>query len=263
MSWAKSLSERYSADAMVYRDRWAPLLLPHGLSLIDGLPLSAAARVLDVGAGCGSLAPHIRQRAPSALVVAIDIAPGMLALVRRDAARAAMDAAHLGLARSSVDVAVLAFMLFHTADPLAALREARRVLRDGGCVGTATWEGDPDFPAQRAWVEELDRHAASGEQAPVMSNHEPVSSEEKVRGLLENAGFGSCRTSVREFGHTFGLEEFLEIRTRMGWSRRRFDSMEPERRQRFLEDARRRLERMTPADLTDRTRVILATAVAS
>lgn len=39
-TWVQSVSERYSADARVYRELWAPLLLPHGQELLDALPLA-------------------------------------------------------------------------------------------------------------------------------------------------------------------------------------------------------------------------------
>ena len=70
--WGQIVSERYSSDAVVYRDLWAPLLLSHGQELLASLPLPSAGRIVDVGSGCGALLPGIRSRAPEALVIAID-----------------------------------------------------------------------------------------------------------------------------------------------------------------------------------------------
>jgi len=260
---AQRVSERYSSDAKVYRDLWAPLLLPHGQELLASLPLSTATRVLDVGTGCGTLLAEIQTRAPSALVVGIDRAPGMLALAPVEVPRVVMDAAHLGLAAASIDVAVLAFILFHTADPQRVLIEVRRVLRSGGAIGTTTWDGDPRFPAQRAWIEELDSHGAvAAEDVAMMSNHEPVNSPVRMRSLLDRAGFESVRTWAPRFGHAYSLDEFITVRTRLGWSKRRFESLDPEAREVLLQDARRRLERMSPGDFVDDADIIFATAVA-
>jgi hypothetical protein len=96
-----------------------------------------------------------------------------------------------------------------------------------------------------------------------MSNHEPVSTAERVRALLEESGFQSVRTWVRRFGHAYTLDEFLEVRTRLGWSRRRFESLAPETRGAFLRAARRRLEAMRGRDFVDDTKVIFATARAA
>ena len=262
MDWTQSVSERYSSDAKEYREHWAPLLLPHGQELLASLPLTTATRVVDVGTGCGTLLADIRSRAPLALVVGIDRASGMLALAPSEVPRAAMDAARLGLRDASVDVAVLAFILFHTADPQKVLIEARRALRSGGAIGTTTWDGDPRFPAQHAWIQELDAHGSAAADAAIMSNHEPLNSPSRMRTLLERAGFGSVRTWVRRFGHAYTLDEFITVRTKLGWSKRRFESLDLETRGRFLENARRRLEKMAPRDFLDDTEIIFATATA-
>jgi ubiquinone/menaquinone biosynthesis C-methylase UbiE len=259
---AKVVSERYSSDALAYRDLWAPLLLPHGLELLASLPLSSTSRIIDVGSGCGALLPGIRSQAPEALVMAIDRAPGMLALAPVEVPRTVMDAARLGLASASIDAAVLAFLLFHTGDPQEVLIEARRVLRPGGVIGTTTWDGDPRFPAQRAWIEELDACAAAPAAPQMMSNHDPVSTPERMRGLLQRAGFGSIRTWSHPFGHAYTLEEFMTVRTKLGWSKRRVDSLPPEAREAFLCRARLRLEKMGPRDFVDDAEIIFTTGVA-
>ena len=258
----QTVSERYSTDALVYRDLWAPLLRPHGQELLASLPLSTASRIVDVGSGCGSLLPDIRSRAPGAFAIAIDRAPGMLAAVSAEISRAMMDAAQLGLASASMDVAIFAFVLFHTTDPQEVLIESRRILRSGGTVGTTTWDGDPRFPAQRAWLEELDSCGATSAPPQMMSNHDPVATPERMHDLLRRAGFRSINTWKHPFGHPYSLEEFIAVRTRLGWSKRRVDSLAPDSRTSFLRRARLRLEKMDRSDFVDDAEIVFATAVA-
>ncbi|TNF26938.1 MAG: methyltransferase domain-containing protein [Deltaproteobacteria bacterium] len=94
--------------------------------------------VADLGCGTGEtvarLAPVVRR------VIGIDQEAAML-----DAARARVatrdnvellegDLAALPLPAESVDAALLLLVLHHIADPIAALAEARRILRPGGVV---------------------------------------------------------------------------------------------------------------------------------
>jgi SAM-dependent methyltransferase len=260
-SWGKVVSDTYSAEATSYRDLWAPLLLPHGERLLEALALGGAERVLDLGCGCGALFPALQRHAPSAMVVGVDRAAGMIALAPREFPRVVMDGTGLGLASGSFDAVVTVFVLFHTPDPLQVLDEVRRVLKRGGAVGTTTWGGNPDFPAQRIWLEELDAVGAAADPV-TMTDHEPVRTEARVRNLLEAGGFGGVRTWTRPFGHAFTVDQFLELRTKHGWNARRFATLGPEAQRDLLDRIRRRLHVMGASGFVEDTPVIFATAAA-
>jgi len=257
------ISARYDADAAAYERLWAPILRPFGRALLEALPLAGARRILDLGAGTGTLLPLIRAMAPEATVIAADGSRGMLMRAPAAFPRMVGDACRLGLATESMDVAILAFMLFHLPDPPRALAEARRVLRPGGAIGTITWDGPPTFAAHLAWNQELDAHGAT--PAPTdgdPTDHRPVDSEAKVAGLLAGAGFARIRTWSVPFAHRFGREELLEKLTSMGTSALRLASLPPKERDSFLASARPRLHAMTGEDLVDRATLIHATATA-
>jgi ubiquinone/menaquinone biosynthesis C-methylase UbiE len=183
----------------------------------------------------------------------------MLARAPGSFPRTVSDLIHLGFAPATFDIVVMAFVLFHLQDPLQALCEARRVLRPGGALGTITWDGEPRFPAQSAWVEELDSHGAAASD-PSFVNYEPVGSPAKMRGLLEAAGFDVVRAWSAPFDHEYRREEFIAIRTTRGMSRRRFESLDEERRSSFLRRVRERLSTMRRSDFVDRSTLIYTTA---
>lgn len=90
---------------------------------------SAGARtVLDVGGGNGKLARLLPGLGVRCLL--IDLSPAMLALAPRPAARA--DGSFLPVADESVDAVAALYTLYHYADPVRPITEARRVLRPGG-----------------------------------------------------------------------------------------------------------------------------------
>lgn len=99
-------------------------------SLVEG------EKILEVGVGTGKNMPFYPERAQ---VTAIDLSPRMLerAVKRADglgctADFCEMDVQQLGYPDGSFDAAVSTFVFCSVPDPIAGLREIRRVLRPGG-----------------------------------------------------------------------------------------------------------------------------------
>src|SRR5262249_40396135 len=126
-------------------------------------------------------------------------------------------------------------------------------------IGTITWDGDPRFLAETIWTQELDAHGAALD--PGFTNHEPVGSPDRMTRMLQEAGFESARSWMTPFDHPYGMEELIAIRTTRGHSRRRFESLAPPAREKFLLRARARLSALGPDAFVDRCRIVYPTAV--
>jgi SAM-dependent methyltransferase len=255
----RETARRYSEDAEAYREHWAPLLRSLGAQLLDGMPLAGARHVLDLGAGVGFLLPEIRARAPRAVVVGADRAPGMIALAPPEFPRLVADASRLGLADGAFDAVSMAFMLFHLPNHAAGLAEVHRVLRPGGALGVATWGEGESFEAFDVWIEELDRYGAEADN-PVPANHELMDTEQKLAGLLADAGFEVERTATIQVEERTDLEMFVARRLRLGHPKRRLDALDAETRAACIAGARQRLERLDPEAFVDRTPAVMAWA---
>ena len=61
---------------------WCPVICPTAEAVLPHVLLAAVRRILDVGAGCGALAPALRDAAPNAEVVGVDRSLDMLRLAK-------------------------------------------------------------------------------------------------------------------------------------------------------------------------------------
>lgn len=128
--------------------------------LLERLPLIPIepARVLDLGSGTGQAALALKRRYRRAMVIALDIAPGMLREARRRSRplrrieRVCADAYRLPFGTASIDL-VFSNLLLQWCDEIdAALTEIRRVLRPGGFVAFSTLGPDTLHELRAAWA---------------------------------------------------------------------------------------------------------------
>ena len=114
--------------------------------------------VLDLGAGTGRVTRELKRRYRRALVIALDLAPGMLREARRHQPwwrrfeRVCGDALRLPLADASVDV-VFSSLMLQWCQPLdTALAECRRVLKPDGFFAFSTLGADTLHELRGAWA---------------------------------------------------------------------------------------------------------------
>ncbi|MGF1663580.1 MAG: methyltransferase domain-containing protein [Kineosporiaceae bacterium] len=137
--------------------------------------LRAGLDVLDVGCGPGTVTVDVARRVAPGRVVGLDASEDVLAEARAAAAGAGVDVRfetgdvhRLDHADRSFDVVHAHQVLQHLADPVAALREMRRVTRPGGLVAArdADYSAMTWFPPSEgltAWSQLQDRvHRAHG-----------------------------------------------------------------------------------------------------
>ena len=107
------------------RAHWLARLRPDG-----------PARVLDAGCGTGGFIRMLRAERPEWTVTGVDLSPLAVALARERTGAEIVEGSLTALpfGDGSFDAVTTGDVLYHLADPAAALREFVRVLRPGGVV---------------------------------------------------------------------------------------------------------------------------------
>jgi len=156
-------------ESVLRSHRWrtaensAGYLLPH---------LSSGATVLDVGCGPGTITADLATLVTPARVTALETTAAALGLARAEITRRGLvnvdfavgDVHALEFADDSFDVVHAHQVLQHVTDPVAALREMRRVTRPGGVVAVrdsdyAAFTWFPESPELTAWLDLYQRVA--------------------------------------------------------------------------------------------------------
>ena len=205
-------------------------MAPVSAWMLEALAPQPGHRVLELAAGPGDTGLMAAQRIrPDGTLICTDVAEEML-----DAARAraqelgldnvefkAMDAEWIDLSAAAVDGVLCRFGYMLLADPAAALRETRRVLRPGGRVVLAVWTGAQDNPWNAVPREELRR--LTGEQPPAPGTPGPLSFGDpaRIHAVLGETGFVDARIEQLDLVFAFNdLDSWWDVQLDLGASLR-------------------------------------------
>ena len=183
-AWSRAVFARRTGAA-------AAFLLPH---------LRPGTRLIDCGCGPGSITIDLAQAVTPGAVIGIDLREEALTNGRklardRGIANVTFQVANvyqLPFPDASFDAAFACAVLQHLADPLAALKEMRRVLKPGGVIGivdassTITFRY-PTNPLLEAWdkLRGLEREYNTGRPSDAL----------QLRALLREADFARTQAS--------------------------------------------------------------------
>jgi SAM-dependent methyltransferase len=129
--------------------------MPVSVWMVDALALQPGHDVLELAAGIGEVGfLAAEQIAPTGTLISSDFAPEMITAAQARAERLGItnvrfrqiDAEGIDQPAASLDGVLCRFGYMLMADPEAALRETRRVLRPGARVALAAWTSPTENP---------------------------------------------------------------------------------------------------------------------
>ncbi len=207
-------------------------------------------RILDLACGPGNLSRLVAAMVgPGGEVVGVDLAPGMIGLARAaripNARFEVMDMEALAFAGGSFDAAVCGHGLQFAPDLRRALREARRVLKSGGCLAASV----PAAPVKDSVMSLLDGVVDRWlPPPPEVIDQKPtrdtIRDPAALRQAAVDAGFASADVEqVEENVHWKSAEHLVSMF--MGWwdCAWRLEHIDAEKREAMTEDAIATLKR--------------------
>ncbi len=222
------IARSYSFDRFGDADRAAELkrlhkqatvLLSTELAQLQTLGFTPGSRLVEIGCGPGFLTGPLSEIAGAAGAVGIDTSTELLA-----AAKAVVAPAHAhvafhpgsaygsGLPTGSCDFLYSRLLYQHLSDPLAALVEARRIVRPGGRI--CIMDVDDGFLTLHPCPEAF-RRLTSRALVAQRNNGGDREIGRKLPTLMQGAGLTNIRlTTVAVSTLDLGLAAFLDITTR-------------------------------------------------
>ncbi|MBO0764863.1 MAG: methyltransferase domain-containing protein, partial [Hyphomicrobiaceae bacterium] len=175
------------------------VLEPIQAILSERAAVATGERVIDVGCGCGASSIALARRVgPTGRVTGVDISAPMLARARQQAPAdlplefVLADATVHPFEPGAADLLVSRFGVMFFADPVVSFRNMRNGLRPGGRVTFACWRALDLNPWMHLPLLEALKHVAA---PPRWGPDEPgpfaFAREERVRGILEGAGYSA------------------------------------------------------------------------
>jgi ubiquinone/menaquinone biosynthesis C-methylase UbiE len=180
--------------------------------LLNAIDPKPGQRVLELAAGPGETGFLVAQRlGPDGTLVSTDQSADMVGVARRRAKELGLtnvefrvlDGQQIDLDERTFDAVLCRWGYMLMADPDAALRGTRRVLREGGRLALATW----DTPDRNLWMSApaMQLIARGAFPPPESGTPGPFSMAEtaQIEQRLASAGFQQIETGKVEFDHVY------------------------------------------------------------
>lgn len=189
-----------------FMGRWTRLYLP---ALLRAAALEPGQRILDLATGTGEAALMAADAAPASQIVGADISLPMLRgalpkLGARPIRLAAMDGQALACRDAAFDAVISQLGLMFLPDPLAGLKECRRVLRPGGRLAVLVWSTADRVPWLGVLAEELVRRLPA--RRTEMFQGVSLGAPGRLERLLGDAGL--AEVSVTTETQSLAFESF-------------------------------------------------------
>lgn len=166
--------------------------------------------ILDLGTGPGDIPLLLVDRAKNAHVTGIDLSEEMLKIARLKVAHSGQslrirlmqaDAKGLPFADRHFDGVFSNTILHHVADPVAYLREARRVLRDGGALVIRDLARPADLDAVESLVATYASTASDYAQGLFRDSLRAAYTLDEVREFLDQSGNSDANVEMTSDRH--------------------------------------------------------------
>jgi SAM-dependent methyltransferase len=187
-----------------YNDCLGPIWFdPYAADLVQRLPKDPPGDVLEIACGTGIVTRKLRERLnPSRRLVATDLSKAMLDYARAnlDAQKGIewreADALKLPFEHKAFAAVVCGFGIMFVPDRRAALREARRVLTEGGILLFNVWDRIEENPHALANAQAIEALFPGDAEMRFRLPYD-MHDASVLRGLLADSGFRDTRIETK------------------------------------------------------------------
>ncbi len=209
-----------------YRALIAQMFAPLTSGLVEEARIGIGQNVLDIGGGSGEPSLTISCIVgPTGSVMYTDPVAGMVETAQAEAGRRGLtniqfrqcSADDLPFPDKTFDLAIGRLSAMFFVDPVRAIRETLRVVRNDGCVSFAVWgpkEANPFFSTVN---DVFDRFVESSTEDPDAPDAFRFAAPGKLAGILENAGAKNVieRQLNFQIEAAISFDQFWQLRTEM------------------------------------------------